>query len=112
MIKTTLKAPLADDIVESYLAALVSRFFKILPIRETEETTLPIYIQSLQAEMLGCKVFVEELGSNADFLSLLSILQYLRDNPNCPVSDVRREVFKAINICGRLKRNYSARASL
>ena len=109
MIKTTLGAPLPDEVVENYLSVLVNRFFKILPIRESQNDTLPIYIRSLQAEMLGCKVLVEMLGSDSDFLSLLSVLQYLHDNENCPVADVKREVFKAISLIGKLKKRYEVK---
>jgi hypothetical protein len=112
MITTIVGVPVTNEVVENYLSALVNRFFKILPIREAEDATLPIYIQSLQSEMMGCKVFVEELGNTPEFLSLLSILQFLRDNSDCPVKTVKREVFKAINICGKLKKNYSQEVSL
>lgn len=107
MITTIVGIPVTDEVVENYLSALVNRFFKILPLREAEDATLPIYIQSLQSEMMGCKVFVEELGNTPEFLSLLSILQFLRDNSNCSVKIVKREVFKTINICGKLKKSYS-----
>lgn len=106
MIDTTVGAPISGMLIRNYFESLVNAFFKILPIRESGETTLPIYIRSLQTELIGCKEFICELNNNACFLTLLSILQYLYDHPECPVQDVKREIFRAIGICNKLKIKY------
>lgn len=107
MIDTAVGTPIAGSVVANYFETLVNRFFKILPIRESGEKTLPIYIRSLQTEMLGCQEFINALNNDANFLTLLSVLQYIHDNPDCPVQDVKREVFRAINICNKLKTRYA-----
>lgn len=106
MIDTVVGVPITDELIHNYFKSLVNSFFKILPIRESGETTLPVYIQSLQAELLGCKELICELNNNSNFLTLVAILQYLHDNPGCPVQDVKREVFRAIAICNKLKTQY------
>lgn len=106
MIETVVGIPITDELVHNYFESLVNCFFKILPIREKGEKTLPVYMQSLQAELLGCKELVCELNSDPGFLTLVSILQYLIDNIDCPIQDVKREVFKAIAICNKLKSKY------
>lgn len=98
---------MTESVVENYFKTLVNRFFKILPIREAGEKSLPVYIQSLQIEMMGCKELVTELHDDSNFLTLLSILQYIYDNPECPVADVKREVFRAISICNKLELRYA-----
>ena len=103
MIDTIVNIPISEEIVSNYFERLVNSFFKILPIRESGETTLPIYIQSLQIEVLGCKQFIKILNNDSSIIALVSILQYVYDNPECPVADVKREVFKAISICNKLK---------
>lgn len=103
MINTRIGKPLSDKLITNYFNTLVNRIFKILPMRENEERTLAVYIDSLQSELIGCKGLIISFKDNSDFLSLLSILQYLIDNPNCHVSKVKREVFNAISICGKLK---------
>jgi len=40
-------------------------------------------------------------------VSLLNILQYLIDNPECSLTVVKREVFRAISICNKLKAKYA-----
>ena len=94
-------------LIHNYFKQLINHFFKILPMRENEDKTLPLYIRSLQMELMGCDGLIPSLKSNPMFLTLLSILQYILDDPNCSVKEVRREVFRAISICNRLKAEYA-----
>ncbi len=96
-----------QKVLSNYFRNLVNLFFKILPIREANEESLTTYMQSLQAELLGCKSLVNAIQGDASYLTLLSILQYLIDNPDCSVKEVKREVFRAISICNKLKSQYA-----
>ena len=107
MIETVCGVPLSSAILNNYLRNLVNLFFKILPIRESEEPSLQTYMESLQAELIGCSDLIVSLKHDAMFLSLISILQYLIDHANEPVQIYRREVFKAISICNKLKARYA-----
>lgn len=98
---------LSPQLLHNYFKTLVNQFFKILPIREQNEESLVTYMQSLQAELLGCKGVVIELQHDAAYLTLIAILQYLIDNPSCSVREVKREVFRAISICNKLKAKYT-----
>ena len=91
-----------------YLRNLVNRFFKILPMRESKETSLVEYMKSLQLELIGCSELVIVIHWDPDYVTLLSILQYLINNPEAPVHVFKREVFKAITICNKLKARYAA----
>ena len=93
--------------LQGYFRSLVNRFFKILPMREADEATLTVYIQSLQAEMMGSKELFNSIDYDPAFVTLLSILQYMIDNPCCTVPETRREVFRAISICKKLAERYS-----
>jgi hypothetical protein len=68
-------------------------------------------MESLQAEVLGCEALVETIKADSMFLSLVSILQYLIDHTESEVIVFRREVFKAISICNKLKARYAVAAS-
>ncbi len=107
-IQTTVGVPMGAAVLHNYLRALVNSFFKILPLWESGEHTLPTYLASLQAELLGCKELIDALHNDALFISLVAILQYLIDTPSCPVSTVKREVFRAISICNKLSSRYGA----
>ena len=103
MITNTINgAPISGAIFCDYFRSLINRFFKILPMRETEEASLPTYLSSLQMELLGFSHLVSGAKNNSSFMTMLSILQYLIDDPDCPVASVRREVFHAINLCNRI----------
>ena len=90
-------------VLSNYFRSLINCFFKILPIWESGEGSLSIYMKSLQAELLGC----EAIHEDPLFLSLIAILQYFIDNPSCEISTVKREVFRAISICNKLKARYA-----
>lgn len=106
MIQTTAGVPIESEILNNYFQRLVNHFFKILPIREQNEKSLTTYLRSLQIELLGCKELIKAIQNDASYLTLLSVLQYLIDNPDCTIKEVRREVFHAISICNKLKAQY------
>lgn len=109
MVETTAGTSIDTEVLHNYFRSLVNHFFKILPIREQNEKSLTTYMQSLQAELLGCKGLVSAIQNDASYLTLLSILQYLIDNPECTVREVKREVFRAISICNKLKAQYASK---
>ena len=102
-IETTTGTPIDAQLFHNYFRNLINRFFKILPMRESNEASLVIYMQSLQAELLGCKNLLTIIDNDPDILALLSILQYLIDNPQYEVYKVKREVFRAISICNKIR---------
>lgn len=106
MILENTTESVTKQLIYNYFSSLVNCFFKILPIRENEEKSLVVYVESLQAELIGSGKVVEGIDSDAGFMSLIAILQHLIDNPEYPVGKVKREVFKAISICNRLKDKY------
>lgn len=106
MIQTAAGVPMSAAVLDNYLRALINLFFKILPLKERGERSLETYMRSLQAELLGCNALVETIHDDSMFLSLISILQYFIDNPDCELLFVRREVFHAISICNKLKEKY------
>lgn len=106
MYDTAIGIQVNEELVSNHFKSLVNHFFKIIPIREKEEESLPTYMRSLQVELVGFRGFLTGIKDNPDFMKLLSILQYLIDNPGCEMSEVRREVFQAINLCNRLHDTY------
>lgn len=106
MINTATGKQIDSSVVCDYFRSLVNRFFKILPMREQNEESLCVYVQSLQLELIGCMGFVDGLRADAEYMTLLSILQYMIDNPECSVTSVKREVFRAISIINKIKAYY------
>lgn len=108
---TSAGAQIKAGLFRNYLRFLIDRFFKILPIKESEEEygkeALSSYLQSLQLELLGCKELIVVLHDDPEIMSLHGVLQYLIDNPDCSVRTVKREVFRAISICNKLRAKYT-----
>lgn len=107
MTDTSIGAKVSDKLMSNYFTSLINSFFKILPIRESGEESLPVYIRSLQVQILGCERLIVELNDDPHFITLVSILEYLKDNPDCDVKEVKRQVFRAIDICNKLSNKYS-----
>lgn len=103
---TTTGVPIDTEILHNYFKRLVNLFFKILPMRENGEDSLITYMQSLQSELLGCKNLITAIHNDPDYLTILSILQYLIDNPECSIAQVKREVFRSISICNKLQSRF------
>lgn len=95
------------DLIKNYFHDLVNRFFKILPMRENGEDSLPTYMRSLSIELIGGQDLIPGLNVNPSYLTLLSILEYLINTPDCEISDVRREIFHAISVCNKLEVYFS-----
>lgn len=98
--------PLDSETLHKYLSVLVNRFFKILPIREQESESFAVYVKSLLSELLGCRGLVCVLDNDPDFATLLFILQYLIEHDEIGIAEVRREVFRSISVCNKLKARY------
>ncbi len=90
----------------NYLKFLIGKFFKILPMKEQKDNTLPIYLDSLLLELSGSRDLIEELKHDGNFIVLLSTLQYFTENPDECVDVYRREVFKCISIIKKIKIDY------
>ena len=108
MIDTVTGVSIDPKVLHNYFHNLVNQFFKILPMREQNEESLTTYMKSLQAELLGWKNLVVAIQYDPAYLVLLAILQYLIDEPGCSVRVVKREVFRAISICNKLKAQYTS----
>ena len=104
-MKTVNGYNLSSEMVSNYLGGLVNQFFKILPIKESGEPSLNEFMRSLQVELLGHKSLMRSLENDSMYMTLLSILEYLINN-DCETHVVKREVFKAISICKKLRKKY------
>lgn len=96
---------LPDKIFYNYLDRLIGRFYKILALKEENCSTLNVYIESFQRELIGSKNLIVVLNDDNRFLSLISILQFFLDN-EYDDAVCKTEVMKAIDISKKLKKQY------
>ena len=106
-IPTSTGQTIQYDLIKNYFHDLVNRFFKILPMRENGEDSLQTYMRSLSIELIGSQDLIPKLNENPSYLTLLSILEYLINNPDCELNDVRREIFHAISVCNKLEEYFN-----
>lgn len=106
-VDTSYGVPMEGAVFQNYVRSLVNKFFKILPIREQEDENLKTYMESLQCELIGCRSLIAAVNADPLYMSMLCLLQSLIDHADAPVSTFRREVFKAISICNKLKSKYA-----
>lgn len=94
-----------------YLTTLVDRTFAVLCLYEEENEGLFKYIQSLIYELNGLKGIVEEIKTNADFITILATFESLSEDAlffdNHEV--FRREVLKCITIIKRIRKRIRER---
>lgn len=107
-VDTSIGMPVSDRLVSNYFGTLVNQVYKILPMREAEQESLPKYIWRLEAELIGNQLLLPSVHEDPYFASLLGILHYLGEcGLNCQTQKVRQLVFEAISICEKLKMRYA-----
>ena len=106
IIETIRGVELDGAVINNYFRSLVNLFFKILPIWESGDGSVSTYMETLQAELLGCRNLISVFKHDGRFLTLASILQDLIDHPEYSHTKVRKTVFDAITICNRLRASY------
>ena len=106
MMQTVIDKDIQPGLLGSYFKMLVNRFFKILPMRESGEKSVPEYIRSLQNELVGVQNLVSGMENDPSIITLLAILEFLHDTPDCTIKETKREVFRAISICNKLNAAY------
>lgn len=107
MTQTVTGGEVSREALASYFKNLVNQLFKILPMRENNEETLGAYMESLGLELTGFNDLFEAVDNDAGVVQILSIIRYLAGHPDSSVKTVRREVFRAISICNKLKDRYA-----
>jgi hypothetical protein len=83
-----------------YINRLISRVFKILPLKEEKCETLDEYVESLLRELSGNQEIILFLQENEEFLSLMGTLENLPSEEDMKI--YRSDVFKCIAIIRKL----------
>lgn len=106
---TCVDMPMNDEYVIRYISSLVNRCFKILPMREENESSINEYTRSLLRELVAFGDLFDHTRDHGTFVSLLCVVKFLDDNVcnnECSIKDIRREVFNAISLCKKLKQEF------
>ena len=103
MIMTKYNTELPGEMLAGALKDLINKIYKILPLKETEEASIAVYIPALIREVMGMNELIEALHEDGRFISLVSILENLSSD-EVDVATTKSDVFKAINIVRLIQR--------
>lgn len=96
----------SNETLAMYFDRMVGRIYKILPLKESGELTLPEYLDSLVTEMTGVEI-MEGLADQPYYVSIAATVTFLSKNiDSCEPAKVKREVFRLINLCKKLRSYY------
>lgn len=92
-----------DKSTNLFLKTMIGSVYKILPMYDDNDKTLPDHIDSLYVQLVGGFEYYEELKCNQQYHSIINIIQYFRkhefDKKTC-----KREVLKCTNILDKLSK--------
>lgn len=92
---------LPDEMLVTYVNGMISKVWKMMPMKESKTETLTKYIESILREFIGQKELVNELRENEEFQTILGILENLLNQDD--FTKFRSDVFKVINLIDRIK---------
>lgn len=88
-----------------YFEFLISKTYKILPLKEEGSETLKSYLESYLRELIGNRTLVLALVNEPRFVTVLNTLQFLISE-EYSVSVCKKEVFKCIRILEDINKKY------
>lgn len=87
-----------------YLSCLINQIFKILPLKEQNSEFIDTHISDIIKELKGFDMLIKDTEYDAVIMRILAILSYYEQNIYVSsVEDVRRNIFKMITLCEKLK---------
>lgn len=92
------------DLYCNYINKLIDKFYKIIPLKESNCVTTNVYIDGLIIEISGFQEFIEHLNYDARILTILNILNYIQNN-ELSHYEYRRQIFKCINFIKQIQIN-------
>lgn len=86
----------------NYMARLVDKLFKIIPLKEAHSPTVDTYIEDLIFEISGNKEIFAETEYNPKLVDIICTLEAIK-NEEMSHKEYRRSVFKCITITEQLR---------
>ncbi|MDF2884224.1 MAG: hypothetical protein K0R54_4791 [Clostridiaceae bacterium] len=92
-----------DKTISLFLSNMINSTYKVLVMKDVEDSNLQIYLDSLCIQLLGGLETFSELKSNQKYISVVNIIQYLRIN-DFDKKTCKREILKSTNILDKLSK--------
>lgn len=88
-----------------YFEFLISKTYKILPLKEENSSTLKSYLESYLRELIGNQSLISVLVNEPRFVTVLNTMQFL-STEDYSVEVCKKEVFKCIHILEDINKKY------
>jgi hypothetical protein len=92
---------LPDEMLVAYANGMISKVYKMMPMKESKTETLTRYIESTLREFIGQKELTFKLRDSEEFLTILGIMESLLNQDD--FTKFRSDIFKIINLIKKLE---------
>lgn len=89
--------------LQTHLDGLINKLFKIIPLKESNDKNIDIYIDSLCVDLLGSSFTFKELLKNQNYITIVNTVEYLSEY-DYSFEKCKREVFKCISLIEKVKK--------
>jgi hypothetical protein len=89
--------------IHNFLDGLIGSIYKILPLKEENNSYLDDYLDSLAIQLTGALETYPELSTNTKYISIVNSIQFFRKN-EFSLKQCRREVFKCIESVKKIQK--------
>jgi len=88
--------------VNDFLGNIIGNIYKVLPLKEEENSYLPEYLDSLLVQLKGALITYPGLSSNVRYITIINSIQYFCSN-DFSIKQCKREVFKCIENINKIQ---------
>ena len=92
-----------DKATNLFLTNMIGAVFKVLPLNDSKNETLPDYLDSLYIQLIGGRDSHNELKESVEFASIINVIQYFKTNEYSPKT-CKREILKCVNVLEKLSK--------
>ena len=89
--------------ITSFLDSLRGKIYKILPLKESQNTHLPLYLKSWIREIEASLKSLPILGEPREYITIDNTINFMRFN-QYDIAVCRYEVFKMLSLIDALKK--------
>jgi hypothetical protein len=92
-----------DESTNLFLTSMIGAVFKVLPLYDSNNETLPDYIESLYIQLIGGRETYEDLKLSQEYTTIINVIQYFRANEYSKKT-CKREILKCVNLLEKLSK--------
>lgn len=92
---------LPDESLVVYVNSMISKVYRMLPMKEENVSTIDTYISSTLREFIGQKELIDKFKDDKNLFAILGVLEHLLQEDD--ISNFKSDIFKVINLIEKMK---------